>query len=152
MHNKCNALKSSGNHPSSLVHGKIAFHETSSLVPKKLGTTALGHRQPQLWAPAQGRVVTDKCNPVSMIWEVAMSLPIFLLPILNSLLPKWLSGKEYPCQAGDVRSIPGSRRSTGGGNGNPFQSSCLGNLMDRKAWWATVHGVTRVGHNLATKQ
>ena len=35
---------------------------------------------------------------------------------------------------------------------NPLQYSCLGNHMDRGAWWATVHGVARVGHGLATKQ
>ena len=40
--------------------------------------------------------------------------------------------------AGDVGSIPGSRRSPGVGNGNPLQYSCLGNPMDRGAWWATV--------------
>ena len=33
----------------------------------------------------------------------------------------------------------------------PLQCSCLGNLMDKGVWWATVHGVTRVGHDLATK-
>ena len=39
------------------------------------------------------------------------------------------------------------------GNGNPFQYSCLGNLVDRGAWQATVYGVKkRVGHELATKQ
>ena len=37
------------------------------------------------------------------------------------------------------------------GNGNPFQYSCLGNPLDREAWWAMVHQVTRVGHNLVTK-
>ena len=36
-------------------------------------------------------------------------------------------------------------------NGNTFQYSCLGNPMDREAWKATVHGVSRVGHDLATK-
>ena len=36
-------------------------------------------------------------------------------------------------------------------NGNPLQYSCLGNPMDRGAWQATVHGVARVGHDLATK-
>ena len=42
-----------------------------------------------------------------------------------------------------VRKIPGSGRSPGEGNGNPLQYSCLGNPMDRAAWWATVHGVTK---------
>ena len=37
------------------------------------------------------------------------------------------------------------------GNGNPLQYSCLENPMDRRAWWAAVYGVTRVGHNLVTK-
>ena len=37
------------------------------------------------------------------------------------------------------------------GNGNPFQYSCLENCLDRGAWWAIVHGVTRVGHDLVTK-
>ena len=40
--------------------------------------------------------------------------------------------------AGDAGLIPGSGRSPGGGNGNPFHNSCLGNPMDRGAWWATV--------------
>ena len=42
-------------------------------------------------------------------------------------------------------------RSPAKGNGNPLQHSCLGNLMNRGAWWATVHEVTRIRHNLATK-
>ena len=40
-------------------------------------------------------------------------------------------------------SIPGLERSPGGGNGNPLQNSCLGNPMDRRAWWAAVHGVEK---------
>ena len=52
---------------------------------------------------------------------------------------------------GDMGSIPGLGRSPGGGHGNPLQYSCLKNLMDRGAWQAMVHGVTRVGHNLVTK-
>ena len=52
---------------------------------------------------------------------------------------------------GDPGLIPGSRRSLGEGNSNPLQYSCLENLMDRGAWWATVHGVARVRHNLPTK-
>ena len=65
-----------------------------------------------------------------------------------------LKVKSLPASAGDVRdtgSIPGSRRSLGGGNGNPLQYSSLENPMNRGAWQATVHGVSRVGHNLATK-
>ena len=46
---------------------------------------------------------------------------------------------------------PGLRRSPGEGNGNPLQYSCLENPMDRGAWQATVHGVTRIRHNLLTK-
>ena len=44
---------------------------------------------------------------------------------------------------GPVGLIPGLRRSPGGGHGNPLRYSCLENLMDRAAWRATVHGVTK---------
>ena len=60
--------------------------------------------------------------------------------------------KNLPANAGDTGSIPGSGRSPGRGRGNPVQYSCLENPMDREAWWSTIHGVTRVGHDLATKQ
>ena len=52
-------------------------------------------------------------------------------------------GKKTACNAGDLGLIPGLGRSPGGGNGNLFQYSCLENSMDREAWWATVHGVTK---------
>ena len=45
---------------------------------------------------------------------------------------------------GDMCMIPGSGRSTAGGNGNPLQYSCLGNPMDRGVWWATVHGTAEL--------
>ena len=54
--------------------------------------------------------------------------------------------KNPPADAGDIRatgSIPGSGRSPGGGHGQPLQSSCLENSMDRGAWWATDHGVAK---------
>ena len=51
--------------------------------------------------------------------------------------------KNLPAKAGDARSIPGLGRPPGEGNGNPLQYSCLGNPMDRGAWWATVHGVKK---------
>jgi len=52
--------------------------------------------------------------------------------------PGGSDGKESAYNAGDPGSIPGSGRSPGGGNGNPLQSSCLGNPMDRGAWRAIV--------------
>ena len=58
--------------------------------------------------------------------------------------------KDLPANAGDAGdsgSIPGLERSPGVGNGNPLQSSCLENSKDRGAWWATVQGVPRVGHD-----
>ena len=54
--------------------------------------------------------------------------------------------KNPPANAGDVRdlgSIPGSGRSSGGGNGNPLQGSYLENSMDRGAWEAAVHKVAK---------
>ena len=61
--------------------------------------------------------------------------------------PKGCSGgsvvKNLPANAGDVGSIPGSGRSLGGGNGNPLQYPCLEKPMDRRAWWASVSGVTK---------
>ena len=45
---------------------------------------------------------------------------------------RWLSNKESACNAGDPSLIPGSGRSSGEGNGNPFQYSCLENSMDRR--------------------
>ena len=47
------------------------------------------------------------------------------------------------CNAGDLGLIPGSGISPGEGNSNPLQYSCLENSMDREAWQATVHGVTK---------
>ena len=53
------------------------------------------------------------------------------------------ASKESACNEGDLGSIPGMGTSPGGGNGNPLQYSCLGNLMDRGAWRGTVRGVAK---------
>ena len=58
--------------------------------------------------------------------------------------------KASACNVGDLGSIPGSGRSPGEGNDNPLQYSCLENPMDGRAWQATDHEVTKIGHNLAT--
>ena len=65
---------------------------------------------------------------------------VFYVISFCGLLPQ----KNPPAKAGDpgdAGSIPGLGRSSGGGHVNPLQYSCLENLMDRGAWWATVHRV-----------
>ena len=74
--------------------------------------------------------------------------------------PPWASQvallvKNLPANAGyarDVGSVPGSRRSPGGGHGYPFQYPCLENSMDRGAWQAAVHGVTHTHRQPYLKQ
>ena len=91
---------------------------------------------------------------------IQLLLPVFAsYLLLNTFLPffspnsmfDWVSQvtvvvKNPPAIAGDVRdtgSLPGSRRSPGGGHGNPLQYSCLENPLEREAWWVTVHRVTK---------
>ena len=69
---------------------------------------------------------------------------------LNRVFSSGSDCKESAYSAGDRGSIPGLERSPGEGNDYPPQYSCLENSMDRGAWWATVHGVIRVRHDLAT--
>ena len=57
--------------------------------------------------------------------------------------PSSSDGKTSTCNAGDLGLIPGLGRSPGEGNGNSLQYSCQENPMDRRAWWATVHGVAK---------
>ena len=59
--------------------------------------------------------------------------------------------KNLPPNAGNAGSIPESGKSPGEKNGNPLQYSGLENPMDRETWQATVHGVTRVGHDLVNE-
>jgi len=51
--------------------------------------------------------------------------------------------RNLPDNAGDSGLVPGLGRYPREGNGNPLQYSCLGNPMDRGAWWATVHVVAK---------
>ena len=57
--------------------------------------------------------------------------------------PGGSEGKESACKAGEIASIPESRRSPGKGHGNPLQYSCLENLMDRGGWWARMEWETK---------
>ena len=52
-------------------------------------------------------------------------------------------GKESACISGDSGWIPGLGRSSGEGNDNSLQYSCLENSMDRRAWWTTIHGFAK---------
>ena len=85
---------------------------------------------------------------ISLIFEKYLFINLAALHISCCMLsfPGGTSGKEFACNTGDVIdvcSIPGSGRSPGGGLGNPLQYSCLENPMDRRAWRATVYGVTK---------
>ena len=79
--------------------------------------------------------------------------------IMKKMLPRWLSGKEYACNAGDVGSTPGSGRRSGEGNGDPLQYSHLGDPTERGACQTAVHGIVkeldtteRLNNNLKMQQ
>ena len=101
---------------------------------------------------------THTCHLATLppFWSSAVNWAALIAKcLLQICLCPWASGvlsgkKNLPAIAGDV--IPGSGRSPEEGSGNPLQCSCLGNPMDRGAWWATVHGVPRVRHDLETEQ
>ena len=68
--------------------------------------------------------------------------------LLNSIIiflgfPDSSDGKESVCSVGDLGLIPWLGRAPGEGNHSPLQISCLENLMDKGAWWATVYSVTK---------
>ena len=71
--------------------------------------------------------------------EADSNLELWGRPKFREGLPRWLSGKELTCSAGDSGSVTGLGKSPGEGNGDPFQYLCLENSMDRGAWWAIVH-------------
>ena len=68
---------------------------------------------------------------------------IFHMARVLTGFPGGSDSKESACNARDPGSISGSGRSSGEGNGNPLQYSCLENSMDKGAWQPTVHGVER---------
>ena len=68
---------------------------------------------------------------------------IIEVPLLVVLMVKNLPANASEGDIRDVGSIPGLERSPREGNGNPVQYSCLENVMDREAWQAIVHGVTK---------
>ena len=75
--------------------------------------------------------------------DMTNSVGDILIHVHNGEFPRNSLNKEYVCSAGDQSSIPGSGRSPGEGNGDPFQYSFLECPMDRGSWLATVHGVIK---------
>ena len=84
------------------------------------------------------------CHPGQIGLEMNLTSVSFcsLLPAVLGF-PGGSDGKESACNVGAPCLITGSGRSPGEENGNPFQYSCLEKSMDRGAWQATVHGVSK---------
>ena len=96
-----------------------------------------------LWTEEPGRLQSMGSQTVGHDWATSL-IPCFGLWFTSYLgLPYSSNSKESACNAGDLDSIPGSGRSSGEGNGNPLQYSCLENPTDRGAWWATVRGIAK---------
>ena len=127
-----------------------------SVVSDSLRPHESKHARPPCPSPTPG-VHSDShpsswwCHPAISSSVVPFSSCPQSLPALGSFPISQLFAWGGQSNVGDPGSIPGSGRSPGEGNGNPLLYSCLENSMDRGTWRATVHGVTRVGHYLATK-
>ena len=78
---------------------------------------------------------------VNIVYKSYIIIYYFKIFIRKMGFPGGSVVKNPPVNARDAGLIPGSGRSPGVGNDNPLQASCLGNPMDKGAWWATVHGV-----------
>ena len=91
------------------------------------------------------------------LWNLAPTSSWFYVCIIVVMpmgLPRWLSGKEYtlPCRRHRRHEFdPVSGRFPGGGNGNPLQNCCLGNLMDRGTWQLPSMGSKSDRHDLVTE-
>ena len=144
-------LPHSGSRPVSAVAWTLSrCHE--------LGFQGSPHRLPSSWEslsytsmgfPDSSVGKESTCNagdPGSIIWVRnicwfcwdRLPTPVFLG------FPCGSAGKESAYNVGDLGLIPGSGRSPGEGNGNPLQYSCLESSVDKRAWWAIVHGVVRL--------
>ena len=94
--------------------------------------------------PALCTSLSGSCHGFNLTWVCGFFLFFkIIIWYQDYWLPQWLSGKESACNAGNVGLIPGSGRSHEGGHGNSLQYSCLENLTDRGAWWATIHGAAK---------
>ena len=106
------------------------------------------------WTEKPDRLQSRESQRVGHDWATSLSLSLWQYSWGSTIqelsksslvrgLPWWLSGKEFLYKARDVGLIPRLGRSPGRGLGNSLPYSCLENLMDRGAWWATIHRVAK---------
>ena len=109
----------------------------------------MGFSRQEHWSglacPPPGKLPNPEIEPKSLMSPALQvgSSPLSHLEDCCPNFPCGSDGKASVYNAGDLGSIPGLGRSPGEGNGNPLKFYCLENPMDRGAWWATVHGVTK---------
>ena len=99
-----------------------------------------------IWAPQSGIQLTPSALEGRVLTTGLLGKSLtasFMRPRGHGKVLPVVQMVKNPCNAGDPGLIPGSGRSSGEGNGNPLQYSCLENSMDKGAWRATVHGITK---------
>ena len=102
-----------------------------------LGSSLSGHESEQTLGDSEGQGILSCCSPWG--FKELDKIEQQHCPCYRN--PWWFSGKKKSaCKVGDSDLNPGWGRSSGEGNDNPLQYSCLGKSMDREAWQAIVHG------------
>ena len=115
------------------------FQDGPCVLQVKREMTALSHHPLlTLQSDAILKCRPKKCTPQP---EILQRFPVALR--INTGFPGGSDGEESTCNAGDLGSNPGLRRSPGEENGYPLQYSCLENSMDRGTWWTAVYGVAK---------
>ena len=97
----------------------------------------------RFFSPSLYKKILNFFELINILNQCILWLRLPILSNKNYGFPGGSDGRKPACSAGHPGSTPGSGRSPGEGNGNPLQYSCLENPMDRGAWWAIVHGVTK---------
>ena len=121
----------------------FTFWATSQVTRDLISQTWMKHFSPAVVAQIKHWTAKEILDQIFLFFS-PNQLFLILLPHSDKRgFPGGSDGKESVYNAGDPGLIPGSGRYSGEGNGNPLQCSCLGNSMDRRAWQATIHGVTK---------
>ena len=112
---------------------------------RTFGRLTGAHRQEAVRAPSPQMAIQEAlsfpASPTERLWKIQW-VALTETPQVSQGFSGGSVVKNPPANAGDMDSIPGLGRPSGEGNDNPLQHSCLGNPMDRGAWWAIVHGIT----------